>query len=125
MAQIDTSAVGAASNRGSTGTEAFVKYLIAIVFAVAALGPANAQGVPRLDYRSTCRATPAVGMDQKATIASCIADEERARAALPPIWTKSSRASRSACVAETTQGGSPSYVELLTCLQGNLLRKPG
>lgn len=102
-----------------------MKHFIAIGFIAAALGPAHAGGAPRLDYRSTCKVTPAVGMDQKATIASCIADEERARAALPPVWTKSSRASRSACLAETTQGGLPSYVELLTCLQGNLLQKSG
>lgn len=102
-----------------------MKHFIAIAFIAAMLGPANAQGVPRLDYRSTCNATPAVGMDQKATIASCIADEEGARAALPPVWAKSSRASRSTCVAETTQGGLPSYVELLTCLQGNLVQKSG
>ncbi|MFO1133849.1 MAG: hypothetical protein U1E30_01355 [Rhodoblastus sp.] len=97
-------------------------FVFALLFA-AAVGPANAQSAPRLDYRSTCKATPAVGMDHAATVASCLADEENARGALPPVWAKSSRASRAACVAETTQGGLPSYVELLTCLQGNLIVK--
>lgn len=123
MPRINASVVGAGCNRALPGAEAIMKNFIAIAIVSTTLGPANAQGVPRLDYRSTCKATPAVGMDQKATIASCIADEERARAALPPIWAKSSRASRSACAAETKQGGLPSYVELLTCLQGNLVQK--
>lgn len=80
-----------------------------------------AQGVPKLNFAATCNATPATGMSRQDTIASCMKDETDAQRALPAVWTKSSRKSRANCLAETTQGGLPSYVELLTCLQGNLL----
>ena len=83
----------------------------------------GASGVPRLNYQETCRQTPPVNGDQKTTVESCLNDEKDALAALPPVWAKSSPASRQQCTAETTQGGLPSYVELLTCLQGNLLIK--
>ena len=82
---------------------------------------AFSQSVPKLDYRTTCKATPATGMSRQDTIKSCMNDEQRAQRALPQVWSKSSRQSRANCLAETTLGGLPSYVELLTCLQGNLL----
>ena len=90
--------------------------------ALAASGTfAYGQGVPKLNYAATCKATPATGMSRQDTIAGCMNDEKDAQRALPPVWAKSSRASRTNCLAETTQGGLPSYVELLTCLQGNLV----
>lgn len=92
--------------------------------ALAALAtPSFAQGVPKLNYAATCKATPATGMSRQDTLKSCMNDEQAAQRALPPVWAKSTRKSRADCLAETTQGGLPSYVELLTCLQGNLLVK--
>lgn len=82
---------------------------------------ASAQGVPKLNFAATCKATPATGMNRQETIDSCMNDEKDAQRALPPFWAKSTAKSRANCLAETTQGGLPSYVELLTCLQGNLL----
>ena len=95
----------------------------AVSSALAAASPAvAASSIPRLDYAQTCAQTPAVGMDQKDTIAACMKDEAAARDALPAVWNKSGKGSRGMCLAETTQGGLPSYVELLTCLQGELLQ---
>lgn len=98
---------------------------LTFVAALAVMIPAAAvaAGPPRLDVAATCKATPAVGADQAATIASCLRDEKQALAQLPPVWARSSRRSQSECLAETRQGGLPSYVELLTCLQGNLMTK--
>mgnify|MGYP000907521658 FL=1 len=90
------------------------------LLAAGVVSTAAAQGVPQLDYRGTCAQTPAVGMDKKATEGGCIRDEEQARDQLPPVWSKSSQRSRSECLTETTQGGLPSYVELISCLEGNL-----
>lgn len=95
--------------------------ILLLAFALAA-APATA-GVPRLDYRATCRATPALGMDKKATVAACIKDEQQARTELPDVWRKARVGWRRDCVAETTHGGLPSYVELLTCLQGDRTTK--
>lgn len=98
---------------------------LAYITALAVMLPAAAvaAGAPKLDVSATCKATPAVGADQATTMASCLRDERQALAQLPPVWARSSRRSQSECLAETRQGGLPSYVELLTCLQGNLMTK--
>lgn len=88
--------------------------------ALLAAPPASAaDGPPTLAYRQTCAQTPAVSMDKKSTEDSCRKDEEQARDQLPPVWAKSDARARSNCLAETTQGGLPSYVELISCLEGN------
>lgn len=96
---------------------------IAVALTLAAFSPAMARAIPKLNYQATCASTPSVGMDKKATVESCLNDERNALAALPPVWSKSTRKSRADCTTETSQGGLPSYVELLTCLQGYLLEK--
>ena len=99
-----------------------MSWFVLVALALAAAPPAMAaSAIPRLDYAATCRQTPAVGMNQQATIAGCMKDETAARGALSAVWTKSGKQSRDMCLAETTQGGLPSYVELLTCLQGQLM----
>lgn len=98
-----------------------MKFALAAAFLALVCGPALAQSVPKLNYQATCNSTPPVGMDKKATIASCMADEKEAMAQLPPVWAKAKKASRDLCLAETTQGGLPSYVELITCLQGEII----
>lgn len=95
-----------------------MKSALAAVLLVLACAPAHAQNVPKLNYKATCDGTPPVGMDKKATVESCMADEKQAMAQLPPVWAQAKKASRDLCLAETTQGGLPSYVELITCLQG-------
>lgn len=94
-----------------------------IAIALVAALPASAQNAPTLAYRQTCAQTPAVAMDKKSTEQDCLKDEEQARDQLPPVWSKSSQRSRSVCLAETTQGGLPSYVELISCLEGDLSLK--
>lgn len=92
---------------------------IALVTGLLLVGaaPALAQHPPKLDYRRACKQTPKVGMDRKATIKSCLDDEAQAKKQLPPVWRKANGQSRRMCLAETTQGGLPSYVELIVCLQ--------
>ncbi len=78
---------------------------------------ASAAGIPKFDYARTCRDTPPVAMDQKATFKQCMADEESARDSLPQAWAHASAGARQQCSAMTQMGGQPSYVELLTCLE--------
>jgi hypothetical protein len=47
----------------------------------------------------------------------CAQDEAAARDQLQPVWNQSSAADKAACLKETNIDGSPSYVELLTCLE--------
>jgi hypothetical protein len=80
--------------------------------------PRAADAVPKFDIARGCKAevTPAVsGIGE--TIASCTADEQHARDALVPIWSNYSQADKAVCVRSTAADGTPSYVELQTCLE--------
>jgi hypothetical protein len=73
--------------------------------------------VPRLNVQATCRATPAVNLDQQATYDNCIRSENAARDKLRQAWGNMRADWRSNCLKTTTLGGLPSYVELLTCVE--------
>ena len=74
--------------------------------------------VPRYDVRSTCRAAIAlVAGSEGRTVANCMAAEDDARKALEKDWTKTPAAERTQCTGTVNVGGSPSYVELLVCLE--------
>ena len=78
--------------------------------------------VPRLDVEASCRAAAKVNRqidlaDSEST-KNCMRDEEEARVELVQKWSSFSASDRGRCVSETMAGGeSPSYVDLLTCLQ--------
>ena len=72
-----------------------------------------ADNMPKFDIARECRSEGgSQGMQEK-----CAADEAEARDQLQPLWTQSSAIDRTGCVRETRADGSPSYVELLTCLE--------
>jgi hypothetical protein len=77
-----------------------------------------ADAVPRYDIRSTCKAavTLAAGSEGR-TVESCMAGEEAARKDLEKDWAKVPPAERTQCVGTVKVGGSPSYVELLICVE--------
>ena len=77
-----------------------------------------ADAVPRYDIRSTCRAavTLAAG-SQGRTVESCMAGEETARKDLAKDWSKTPSTERTQCIGTVAVGGSPSYVELLVCIE--------
>jgi hypothetical protein len=91
---------------------------LTLVLALAAL-PASAAlaEVPSLNVQATCRATPAVNLDQQATYDNCMRSENAARDKLNKTWAKMRVDWRSTCLKTTTLGGIPSYVELLTCVE--------
>jgi len=67
-------------------------------------------GVPHFDVAPTCRA-------DLTSRDACRRDEQEAQQKLQQQWRKFTRAQRASCVQLSRLGGSPSYVELLTCLQ--------
>jgi hypothetical protein len=73
--------------------------------------------VPSLNVQATCRATPAVALDQKSTFDNCMRSENAARDRLGKTWGNMRAEWRSNCLKTTTLGGIPSYVELLTCVE--------
>jgi hypothetical protein len=85
----------------------------------AALLVADAENVPSLDIEASCRAAARMGdrLSLDTSLRQCLADENSARDQLAKQWTQFSPALRQRCVATTTAGGDPSYVEVLVCLQ--------
>ena len=51
------------------------------------------------------------------SVENCMAGEDTARKDLEKEWAKVPAAERTQCIGTVAVGGSPSYVELLTCLE--------
>jgi hypothetical protein len=76
-----------------------------------------ADAVPRLDYEATCRAARPLTAEDKTSYQTCVSDETLARSQLERQWEQLPAAAKGRCIQEAAFGGSPSYVEPLTCLQ--------
>jgi hypothetical protein len=76
-----------------------------------------ADAVPKFDIGRGCKAETSDKSSIGETLASCVADEEHARDELAPQWSKFAGADKTACIRETSIDGTPSYVELQTCLE--------
>jgi hypothetical protein len=88
---------------------------------------AHADAVPRLNVQQSCREAQAVSVEGErhqsnenpaATYDACMQDESQAHDQLAQRWSKFKPASRQSCVAQGIRP-SPSYVEILTCLEMN------
>jgi len=96
-----------------------------IPFSMIALGTqlviTVADGVPKFDIERGCRldSTQAfdlsVGLNE--TVKRCVADEQQALTQLQAQWRQSRSSDQAQCTEETNIGGTPSYVDLPTCLQ--------
>jgi hypothetical protein len=73
--------------------------------------------VPFLKVESSCKAAGAEGVITGRTSDSCMNDERSAREDLVKSWSTFSGDDKSHCLSMVTTGGSPSYVELLSCLE--------
>ena len=80
-----------------------------------------ADGVPQYDIARGCRLDSTQAFDlntgQNETIKRCVSDEQRAMAQLQTQWSQFVESERTQCTGEANIGGTPSYVDLLTCLQ--------
>ena len=72
--------------------------------------------MPKFSINPTCKGTT-VNSPTAPPKDACKRDEEQARATLQQQWSGFPLADREHCANLTQLGGSPSYVELLTCLQ--------
>jgi hypothetical protein len=75
-----------------------------------------ADSVPQLNVRTSCSAANRGGGATQ-DMNNCLQEEQLARTQLVKDWGQYAAADRSGCVELSTMGGSPSYVELLTCLE--------
>lgn len=73
--------------------------------------------VPTLNVRPSCEAAASAAIGENRNEDACMNDEQRAHDKLRDQWDQFSSAAKSRCVSLSHRGGSPSYVELLTCLE--------
>jgi hypothetical protein len=76
-----------------------------------------ADPVPKFDTGPICRSAGAAAVMATRNTASCEQDENNARATLEKEWSQFTPLDQADCTRLMTSGGSPSYVELLTCLE--------
>jgi hypothetical protein len=88
-----------------------------------------ADGVPKYNIQRGCKVDDTntssmnVGLDE--TTKSCIKDEQAALGLLQTQWSQFAPSDRALCSKDETDISDipPSYVELLTCLQGQQIAK--
>jgi hypothetical protein len=73
--------------------------------------------VPKLDTDGSCRAPASASAVVNRNEDTCRKDEQDARVKLDQQWKQFSAAEQARCISLSKLGGSPSYVELLTCLE--------
>jgi hypothetical protein len=92
-----------------------------IIFATLLVGSGlvikTADPIPNLDVKSTCRAAIELAGSTGRTVDSCVAGEMGARKELEKDWSKFPAAERNQCIQTAAKGGSPSYVEIIVCLE--------
>src|SRR5262245_54159178 len=75
-----------------------------------------ADAIPRFDVAKTCKAAVEL-VGQGRTVESCVAGEERARKEIEKDWATFPPAERNQCIQTAVKGGSPSYIEIIVCLE--------
>lgn len=73
--------------------------------------------VPKFDTGRSCHSVSAAAGMATRDAEACERDENNARAALEKDWSQFTPLDKADCTRLMTLGGSPSYVELLTCLE--------
>ena len=86
-----------------------------IAFLIAGAAPVTAQGVPNFKVEQGCRQVSSEP-NKLTTFDQCMADENDARDDLMKSWQSFLPSEQRVCLGETISDGTPSYVELLECL---------
>ena len=83
--------------------------------------------VPKFDIARGCRVDSTQAYDlstgQNETVKRCVADEQQALSQLQTQWSQFLGPEKAQCTVEANIGGTPSYVDLLTCLQAAKLAR--
>ena len=89
---------------------------IAMFFVGSSLLLKTANDLPNLDVKSTCSTAIKLAGVTGRTVESCVAGETAARKELEKDWSQFPSEERNRCISTSARGHSPSYVELLICL---------
>jgi hypothetical protein len=91
--------------------------LVPALFVGAQLTIAVADPVPQFNIVPSCRAAASGDIGIKQDLSSCLEDEKGARRELIKEWNGFTPADLGLCTRLSRTGGSPTYTELLVCLQ--------
>jgi hypothetical protein len=94
-----------------------MRLMLSALTLAASAGLAAAQGVPQFDAAPGCRAGANTGVTRGNNIDGCIKSEMDARAQLVRDWNAFPVADRAHCASLARMGTTPSYIEVLTCLE--------
>src|SRR5579872_46243 len=97
-------------------TTLFIAALNAAIFSIPFAAHA-ADPFPKFDIAKNCKAEVAENSGIGETLESCTRDEQQAMQELMPQWDHYRAEDKTACIREAGLDGSPSYVELQTCLE--------
>lgn len=76
-----------------------------------------ADTVPAFDVSRSCRAAAAVSGASENRMETCLQSEQRARNEISKDWASYAPADRTRCSLTASVGGSPTYTEMITCLE--------
>jgi hypothetical protein len=76
-----------------------------------------ADAVPKFDIAGICKAETAETAGIGETLESCMKAEEQSRTQVAGQWSKFTAQDKASCIGESSIDGTPSYVELETCLE--------
>jgi hypothetical protein len=106
---------------------------ISVMILTSQLVIAVADDVPQFNIERGCKVDSASVFDpsigRSATVKRCMDDEQQAKDQLQSQWSGFAKSDRAMCTSETVgekideSSTPPSYVELLTCLQGQQLAR--
>jgi len=83
----------------------------------APIGARAADAVPAFDIAANCKAEIAVTRGLGETLDYCMRSEENSKLQLAQQWAQFAKADKTECILATSSDGTPSYVELETCLE--------
>jgi hypothetical protein len=72
---------------------------------------------PNLNVEPSCREAASGSIGIKQDMSVCLDDEKSARAQIVKEWDQFAATDRTSCTRLSTTGGSPTYTELLVCLE--------
>jgi hypothetical protein len=97
-----------------------IAFAVGIALVVISLGSqiglAVADSPPKLNAGPSCDAAARGAISNGRDKAACMGDERQAEDVLTKNWSQYTGAHKTQCVGMTSRGGSPSYVELISCL---------
>jgi hypothetical protein len=91
--------------------------LVPVLMIGAHLTIAVADPIPTLNVEPSCRAAASGDLGIKQDMSVCLEDEKGAREQVVKEWGEFASEDRSLCTRLSKTGGSPTYTELLVCLE--------